>query len=140
MLDDRRSLFIASIVRVLFPVIYVDIRDASDEELKFAFVKNVDEVWWYKLVEACHECIELLFDSLLDPPFGHQTGTKLALESRAFKSTLTHSIYSFLFSLLRVIFAPPGFNSSSSFSPNLSSSTVKVCSKTLVGSLSLKAN
>jgi hypothetical protein len=42
----------------------------ADEQLQLALVEDVDEVCRDQLVEAGDECVELLFDALLDTPFG----------------------------------------------------------------------
>ena len=54
---------------VLLPVVNVDVCYATDEELEFTFVKDVDKIRGDELVEALHKGIELLIDTFLDAPF-----------------------------------------------------------------------
>ena len=71
--DDLVLLCVPSIVSVLLPVFYINICDASNKELQFTLIKNIDEVWWDELVEACNKCVELFFHSFLDSPFGDKS-------------------------------------------------------------------
>lgn len=54
---------------MLLPVVYVDIRDSTDEEFQFSFVENIDKIRRNELVETGYECVELFFDALLNTPF-----------------------------------------------------------------------
>ena len=68
-LDDLVRLGVASVVRVLLPVLDVNVGDAADEELQLALVKHRNQVRRDQLVEARDEGLELLLDPLLDAPF-----------------------------------------------------------------------
>jgi hypothetical protein len=63
---------VATVIGVLLPVVDIDISDTADEQLKLALVEDVDQVGWDELVEALHECIELLIDTFLNAPFGDE--------------------------------------------------------------------
>ena len=54
---------------MLLPVVNIDVCYATDEELEFTFVKDVDKIRGDELVEALHKGIELLIDTLLNAPF-----------------------------------------------------------------------
>jgi hypothetical protein len=73
-LYDFVVLRVAAVVGVLLPVVDVDVGDAADEQLEFALVEDVDQVRGDELVEARDEGLELLFDALLDAPFGDESG------------------------------------------------------------------
>jgi len=64
---------------VLLPVIYVNICYAADQEFKFAFVEDVDQIWGDELMEAGNECVKLLLDTLLDTPFGNKAEVMLVI-------------------------------------------------------------
>jgi hypothetical protein len=72
-LYDFVVLRVAAVVGVLLPVVDVDVGDAADEQLEFALVEDVDQVRGDELVEARDEGLELLFDALLDAPFGDES-------------------------------------------------------------------
>jgi hypothetical protein len=63
---------------VLLPVVHVDVRDAADQQLELALVEDVDEVCRDELVEAGDEGGELLFDPLLDAPFGYEAKLRVS--------------------------------------------------------------
>jgi hypothetical protein len=73
-LNDLVVFSVAAVVGVLFPVLDVDVGDTADEQLEFALVEDVDEVGGDELVEASDKSLELLFDALLDSPFGDESG------------------------------------------------------------------
>ena len=54
---------------MFLPVLYVNIRNATNKKLQFSFIKDINKIRRYKLVEAGDESIELLLYSLLDSPF-----------------------------------------------------------------------
>jgi hypothetical protein len=59
---------------MFLPVVDVDVGDTADEELELALIEDVDEVGGDELVEAAYKGLELLFDALLDAPFGDEPG------------------------------------------------------------------
>ena len=73
-LDHLVLFLVAAVVGVFLPVVDVDVRDATDQELEFALVEDVDEIGGDELVETCDEGSELLFHALLDLPFCKEPG------------------------------------------------------------------
>lgn len=71
-LNHNITLGVATVVGVLLPVIDIDVSNTADQQLKLTLIKNVDKVSWNQLVEAGHEGIELLLDSLLNTPLGDE--------------------------------------------------------------------
>lgn len=61
---------VTPVIRMLLPIIDVDIGHTSDEELELSLVEDVDELLRDKLVEAGHESLELLLDSFGDSVLG----------------------------------------------------------------------
>ena len=125
-LDHDVGFRVATVISVFLPVIHVDVCYAADEELEFALVEDVDQVCGDEFVEAGDEGVELFFDALLDAPFGDQSAQLVNIVCSSSKVAGTYSTYSFLFSFVTSMSFPPGFNSTVTFSPNLSSSTEKV--------------
>lgn len=71
--DDHLVVFgIPAVVSVLLPVIDIDVRNTTYQQFQLPFIKNVNELWRYQLVETRKEGIELFFDPLLDTPFGDE--------------------------------------------------------------------
>ena len=68
-LDDFVLLGVASIIRMLLPVLDVDVGDTADEQLELSLVEDIDEIGRDEFVEACDEGVELFFHPLLDAPF-----------------------------------------------------------------------
>lgn len=68
-LNHSIILCVTSIIGVFLPVINVDVCYASDEQLQFALIEDIDEIRRYKLVEASNEGVKLLIHTLLDAPF-----------------------------------------------------------------------
>lgn len=77
-LYHRITFSVAAVVGVLLPVIDIDICDTSNEQLKFALIEDVDQVGRDELVEALHECVELLVDALLNAPFCDKPENKVS--------------------------------------------------------------
>ena len=73
LLDDLIILGVATVIGVLLPVLYVDISDTADEQLKLALIEDIDEVCGDQLVEAGDEGVELFRYALLDAPLCDQT-------------------------------------------------------------------
>lgn len=71
-LDHLVLLLVPAVVRVLLPVVHVDVRDTSDQQLEFPLVKHIDQIRGDQLVEARHERIELLLHPLDNLPLSHQ--------------------------------------------------------------------
>lgn len=71
-LDDRIALRVAAIVRVFLPVVNINVCYTTDKQLQFTLVKDVDQVGWNELVKSSDESVELLFNALLDAPFGDE--------------------------------------------------------------------
>lgn len=127
-LDHEITLGVAAVVGVFLPVVDVDVRDTTDEEFELALVEDVDEVCGDEFVEALHEGVELLLDTLLNAPLCDEPVYPLA-SMRSLVGTSkqsTYSTYSFLFSFVTSISLPPSFRSTTTFSPKRSSSTEKV--------------
>jgi hypothetical protein len=72
-LNDFVVFRVAAVVCVFLPVLDVDVGDTADQELELALVEDVDEVCGDQLVETGDEGLELLFDALLDAPFGDES-------------------------------------------------------------------
>jgi hypothetical protein len=72
-LDDFIVFRVAAVVGVFLPVLDVNVCYAADEQLEFALVEDVDKVRGNQLVEAGDEGLKLLFDALLDAPFGDES-------------------------------------------------------------------
>ena len=64
---------VASVIRVLLPVLDIYVGDATNEQFQLSLVKDIDKIWGNQLVEARDKSIELLFNTLLDPPFGDES-------------------------------------------------------------------
>jgi hypothetical protein len=126
-LDHRVTLSVAAVVSVLLPVVDIDVCYATNEELEFTFVKDVDKIRRDELVEALHKGIELFVDPLLNAPLCYEPGKPVStFNPRRLWSRETYSTYSFLFSFVTSMSLPPSFRSTITFSPNRSSSTEKV--------------
>lgn len=63
---------------MLLPVVNIDICDTTNEKLKLALIEDVDQVGRDELVEALHESVELLVDTLLNAPFCDKSGNKVS--------------------------------------------------------------
>ena len=72
-LDYFVVLRVAAVVGVFLPVIHINICDTTDKQFKFAFVENVNKIRGDELVETGDERLELLFDTLLNTPFGNKS-------------------------------------------------------------------
>lgn len=68
-LYDGVAFGVAAVVGVFLPVVNIDVCYTTDEQLEFTLVKDVDQISRDELVEALHEGVELLVDTLLDAPF-----------------------------------------------------------------------
>ena len=51
-LDLWRRGLVVVVLRIVFPVINVDVRETGDEKLEFLFVENGDEICWHNVMEA----------------------------------------------------------------------------------------
>lgn len=71
-LDNIILFLVATVVRVLLPVFHINIGNTTNKQLQFAFIKHVNQVSRDEFVETRHERIKLLFNTLLDFPFGNQ--------------------------------------------------------------------
>jgi hypothetical protein len=71
-LDNFVVLGVAAVIRVLLPVVHVNIGDTTNQEFEFALVKDVYEIGGDELVETGNERLELLLNALLDPPLGNK--------------------------------------------------------------------
>lgn len=71
-LNDFVVLSVAAIVGMLLPIIDINIRDTTNQQLQFSFIENVDEIGWYQLIETREESLELLLDSFLNSPLRNQ--------------------------------------------------------------------
>ena len=136
--DDLVLLCIPPVVCVLLPVFDIDICNTSNKQFQFAFIENIDKVWWNKLVETSNESVELFFNSLLNSPFGDKSTKGERRPDNYSDIRKTYSMYSFLFSLVTSIFLPSGFKSMVRISPKLSSSVENVGSITPSISFSLQ--
>lgn len=58
---------------MFLPVFDINICDASNKQLQFTFIEDIDEIWRNELVEPGNECVELFFYSFLDSPFGDKS-------------------------------------------------------------------
>lgn len=128
-LDHKITFGVAAVVGVFLPVVDIDVCDTSYEQLEFALVENVDKVCGNELMETLHEGVELLLDTLLNAPLRDEPGRLLASPPLCFTEEVqgeTYSTYSFLFSFVTSMSLPPSLRSTTTFSPNLSSSTEKV--------------
>lgn len=67
---------VAAVVGMFLPVIDINISDTTNQEFELALIENVDKISWDQFVETGDEGIELLFDSLLDLPFGNESGPR----------------------------------------------------------------
>ena len=76
--DDLVVLSVAAVISVLLPVVNIDVCYATDEELEFTFVKDVDKIRGDELVEALHKGIKLLIDTLLNAPFCDKPGNDVS--------------------------------------------------------------
>lgn len=74
-LDNIILFLVATVVRVFLPVLHINIRNTSDQQLQFAFIEHVNQVGRDEFIEARHERIELLFNTLFDLPFRDQPET-----------------------------------------------------------------
>ena len=136
--DDLILLCVPPVVCVLLPVFYIDICNTSNKQFQFAFIENIDKVWWNELVEASNKSVELFFNSLLDSPFGDKSTKGQRRPDNYSDICKTYSMYSFLFSLVTSIFLPSSFKSMVRISPKLSSSVENVGSITPSMSFSLQ--
>lgn len=75
-LDNLVLFLIAAIIRMLLPILDVDICNAAYEELKLTFVEDVNEISGYQLIEAGDEGIELLFNAFLNLPFRDKSNAR----------------------------------------------------------------
>jgi hypothetical protein len=82
-LNDLVLFLVAAVVGMLLPVVDVDVGDAADEELEFAFVKDVDQVGGDQLVEAGDEGGELFRDAFLDLPFRDESSLSVGVSRDA---------------------------------------------------------
>ena len=136
--DDLILLCVPPVVCVLLPVFDINICNTSNKQFQFAFIENIDKVWWNELVETSNESVELFFNSLLNPPFRDKSTKGERRPDNNSDIFKTHSMYSFLFSLVTSIFLPSGFKSMVRISPKLSSSVENVGSITPSISFSLQ--
>src|SRR2546421_9047609 len=67
-LNDLILFLISSVVGMLLPVIYINIGNATNQKLKFAFVEDTDKVSWNQLIEPGDERVKLLLHPFLDLP------------------------------------------------------------------------
>ena len=63
------AFLVATVVRVLLPVVDINIRNAANQKLKFTLVENIHQVGGNELVEAGDERVKLLLNALGDFPF-----------------------------------------------------------------------
>jgi hypothetical protein len=62
-------LSVSAVVGMLLPILDINVCNASNQQLKLALIKNVDQICRYEFVEATDEVLELLFDTFLNTPF-----------------------------------------------------------------------
>jgi hypothetical protein len=108
-LDHRVALSVAAVVSVLLPVVDIDVCYATDEELEFTFVKDVDKIRGDELVEALHKGIELFINTLLNAPLCYEPDNWSVLSTRSDcgAAKLTRRIPSCSRSSLQCPFRPP---------------------------------
>lgn len=75
-------LVVPAVVGVLHPIIDVNLRDTTDEQLQFPLVKYIDKICRYELVETLDKGVELLLYTLLNAPFCHEPAKHVSLESQ----------------------------------------------------------
>lgn len=73
-----RYYLLSSIVGMLLPVVDINFRHTTNEQLQLSLVKHVDELLGDKLVESRHESVELFRDSSGDSVLGNEA-KRLAL-------------------------------------------------------------
>ena len=66
-------LLVSTVVRVLDPVIHIDLRYTSYEQLELTLIEDVDKIRRDQLVEPSDKCVELLVNSFDDSPLRDQT-------------------------------------------------------------------
>lgn len=137
-LDNIVLLLVAAVVRVLLPVVHVDVGNTTNEQLQFTLIEDVDQIRRDQLVETGHERVELLLDPLDNLPLRNQSKVTSQPAVSVRHARVTHSMYCGLFSLVTGISRPPGIKSIVRRSPNFSSSTENVSSTIPSISLSLE--
>lgn len=55
---------------MLLPVLNVDIRDTSDQQLQLPLIENADKICRNELMKSFNKIIELLLNSFFNTPFG----------------------------------------------------------------------
>jgi len=108
-LDHRVALSVAAVVSVLLPVVDIDVCNATNKELEFTFVKDVDKIRGNELVEALHKGVELLVDTLLNAPLCYEPGILVSTFNPSDYKTpkLTRRIPSCSRSSLQCLCRPP---------------------------------
>jgi hypothetical protein len=71
--NDLVCLCVAAVICVLFPVIDVNVRDSTNKQFQFSFIKDIDQIWWNEFIKPSHEGVKLLFDPFLNSPFRDET-------------------------------------------------------------------
>lgn len=69
---------VAPVVGILHPILNIDVYGAPHQELEFALVQDLDEIRGDEFVETGHEGGELLFDALLQAPFGEEAVSRIS--------------------------------------------------------------
>ena len=94
---------------MLLPVVNINVCYATDEELEFTFVKDVDKIRGDELVEALHKGIELFVDTLLNAPLCYEPGILVSIfdPSNRGAAELTRRIPSCSRSSLQCLCHPP---------------------------------
>jgi hypothetical protein len=94
---------------VLLPVVDIDVCYATDKELEFTLVKDVDKICGNELVEALHKGIELFVDTLLNAPLCYEPGKLVSTfnSSNRGAAKLTRRILSYSRSSLQCLCHPP---------------------------------
>ena len=73
--DDLILFGISPVIGVFFPVFNVNVCNASNQELQFTLVEDIDKIGWYEFIEPSHKRIELFFYALLNSPFCDEPAT-----------------------------------------------------------------
>lgn len=76
--------------------LHINLGHAANQELKLALIEDVDEFLWNKLVEAGHECIKLLLDTLLDAVLDDASVTGNQVPASKLYRRKNHSLNVFL--------------------------------------------
>jgi hypothetical protein len=70
-------LSVSAVVGMLLPILDVNVCNTTNQQLKLALVKDIDQICRNEFMETTDEVLELFFDTLLNTPFRDESRNRM---------------------------------------------------------------